>query len=261
MNMSTSAPKSAPVAHARSVEKNTWPHVPLSGAMKMRRAIRPLLFRLWRIAQLYGVRRSRRVQIVNIKLQTDARVFHPGQHFSSKILAHYVASLPLASCKVLDMGTGSGVLGIAASQRGAEVLAVDVNPHAIALARSNAASNSANLEVRQSDLFAAFAQTEKFDWIIFNPPFFAKHVEGELQAAYNAGAQHETIVRFLEEAQNFLAPKGKILMIVSSDMALDEMASLFARFHYRLTQVEIKPHWFEIFYLVQLTTPSQHVIP
>lgn len=228
--------------------------------MKMRRAIRPLLFRLWRLAQLYSARRSSHVRIENLTLQTDPRVFHPGQHFSTRILAHYVARLPLRGRRVLDMGTGSGVIGIVAAQQDTEVLAVDVNPHAVALARANAATTAASLRAVQSDLFAMLPRKEKFDWIIFNPPFFAKRAEGDLQAAYNAGEQHETLARFLEEAQSFLTHEGRILLIVSSDMALDEIASMLARFQYRLAHVEARPHWFEIFYLVQLTTPSQDVI-
>ncbi len=225
---------------------------PLPFAMKLRRAIRPALFQLWRIVQSAQNRKPGVVRLANLVLRTTPEVFHPGQHFSSKILACYVAALPLRGRRVLDMGAGSGVAGIVAAQHGAHVLAVDINPHATALARSNAMANGAALQALQSDLFAALPQTERFDWIIFNPPFFAKRAHGALQAAYNAGEQHETLARFLEEAQSFLAPEGKILLLVSSDMALDELAGLLARFHYRLAHMETKPHLFEIFYLLHL---------
>jgi HemK-related putative methylase len=240
-----------------AVERLAWPHAPLPLAMKMRRAVRPLLFRLWRIVQLYRARRARQVQIENLELRTDPAVFHPGQHFSSKILAYYVAQLPLRNRRVLDMGTGSGVIGIVAARHGAEALAVDVNPHAVELARRNASANHVLLRVQQSNLFEALPHEEIFDWIIFNPPFFAKLAQNDLQAAYNAGEQHEILARFLEEAQSFLASEGKILLIVSSDMALDEMARMLARFGYCFARVEVKPHWFEIFYLVQLVPASQ----
>ncbi len=228
--------------------------------MKLRRLVRPAIFRLWRAWQLAANRSAGLVQIEQIVLQTHPQVFHPGQHFSSKLLAQYVAQLPLRGRRVLDLGTGSGVIGIAAAQHGAHVLAVDRNPQAVALARSNAAANGVSLEVRHSDLFAALAPNEKFDWIIFNPPFFAKHAPEELHAAYNAGAQLETLDLFLKEAQNHLAPNGKVLLIVSSDMALDEMARKLVRHEYQLAHVDAVPHWFEIFYLVQLAPAKEIVI-
>jgi ribosomal protein L11 methyltransferase len=55
---------------------------------------------------------------------------------------------------VLDVGTGSGVLALAAARLGAgRVLAVDVDPDALANARSNSALNGAPpaLEFRQAD--------------------------------------------------------------------------------------------------------------
>ena len=233
---------------------------PLPLRMKLWRLLRPVIFRLWRAWQRAANRTAVSVRIEQLVLQTHPQVFHPGQHFSSKLLARYVAQLPLRGKRVLDLGTGSGVIGIAAARHGARVLAVDRNPHAVALARSNAVSNSVSLQTRQSDLFRGLAPTEKFDWIIFNPPFFAKNAQEELHAAYNAGAQLETLARFLKEAQRFLTPAGRVLLIVSSDMALKEMAGMLARFDYRLAHLETEPHWFEIFYLVQLAIASVPVI-
>ena len=73
--------------------------------------------------------------------------------------------------KVLDMGTGSGVNAILAASKGAEVVAVDINPHALVAARDNAARNGVGglVEVRHSDVFSEV--TETFDLIVFDPPY------------------------------------------------------------------------------------------
>lgn len=260
MDLSTSDLLGASVPRAVRIELQGWPHTPLSLALKLRRRIRPLLFCLWRIAQRLGAHRPGLVSIENLELRTDPRVFHPGQHFSSRILVKHLDQLPLQERRVLDMGTGCGVVGIFAARHGAKALAIDVNPHAVALAQKNAHAHGLSLRVLLSDLFNNLTGAAQFDWIIFNPPFFPRPAHGLLQTAYNAGSQYETIARFLEEAKNFLAPEGKILLIVSSDMALDELADLFKRFHYRLAEVEAKPHLFEIFYLVQLVPASEQVV-
>ena len=70
--------------------------------------------------------------------------------------------------RVLDMGTGSGVNGIVAASRSRDVLAVDVNPAAVACARDNAERNGVadRMEVRESDLFQN--ASGRFDLIIFD---------------------------------------------------------------------------------------------
>src|SRR5205085_11515425 len=56
-------------------------------------------------------------------------------------LAEIVLSESTADDRVLDMGTGSGVNAIAAATCGADVLAVDINPVAVAAARQDAEPN------------------------------------------------------------------------------------------------------------------------
>ena len=73
--------------------------------------------------------------------------------------------------RVLDMGTGSGVNGIVAASRAHKVLAVDVNPAAVACAGDNAERNGVadRVTVQESDLFQN--ASGRFDLIIFDPPY------------------------------------------------------------------------------------------
>jgi release factor glutamine methyltransferase len=228
-------------------------------ALRMRRKIRPVLFRILYPLLIYWNRKPRRAKIGGLALRTDPRVFHPGQHFSSKILANYVAGLDLNGCKVLDMGTGSGVIGVTAARRGAHVIAVDINPHAARLAAGNAFALgvSADMRVVCSDLFAGLAGVPNFDWIIFNPPFYPRAAQQASEIAFNAGNDYEVVRRFLQQAKNFLAPAGKILLILSSDMDLTRIQSIVEHCRFQNVHNEIKPHLFEIFHLVQLIVASE----
>jgi SAM-dependent methyltransferase len=70
----------------------------------------------------------------------------------------------------LDVGCGSGVLGIAMARRCEEVVALDLNPRAIELTTFNAALNGIrNLRCVQCDLFEALTATP-FERIVFNSP-------------------------------------------------------------------------------------------
>lgn len=231
-----------------------WHATPIPAAIRIRQKIRPLLFRLLHPLHLYFNRESRLTHVAGLSLRVDSQVFNPSHHFSSKILARYLRQFDLAGCRLLDMGTGSGIIGITAAQKGASVTAVDINPAAAQLAAANAQALhvAEQMRVLCGNLFAPMPDAVPFDWIVFNPPFFPRPATRALQAAYNAGENYATIMRFLQEAKNFLTPAGRILLILSSDMNLFELQAMFDRQNYRVTHCEIKPHLFEQFYLVQL---------
>jgi len=70
-------------------------------------------------------------------------------------LARYLLDHPalIRDRSVLDLGTGSGIVAIAACLGGARhVLAADIDPYAIAAARLNAAANGVELETLLGDL-------------------------------------------------------------------------------------------------------------
>lgn len=70
-------------------------------------------------------------------------------------LARYVLDHPksVAGRRVLDLGTGSGLVAIAAARAGArEAIAVDADPHALAALALNAAANGVSLDIRAGDV-------------------------------------------------------------------------------------------------------------
>jgi release factor glutamine methyltransferase len=119
---------------------------------------------------------------------------------------------------VLDMGTGSGIQAIAAAKKGADVTAADINSEALKCAQENAKRNEVEIKTIESDLFSKI--TEKFDTIIFNPPYVHTD-ENEIydleSAAWQGGREGRVIIdEFLLHAFEFLKPDGRILLLVSS---------------------------------------------
>ena len=72
--------------------------------------------------------------------------------------------------RVLDVGTGSGILAIAAIRMGAEsVLATDLEDDAVESAKQNIALNPVdNIEVISSDLLTNVPQTAKYNLVLAN---------------------------------------------------------------------------------------------
>ncbi len=80
----------------------------------------------------------------------------------------------MKTARVLDLGTGSGIVAISLALEcpQAQIVAVDLSPAAISVARNNAARLGAKIEFRQGDWFAPLAG-EWFDLIVSNPPYIA----------------------------------------------------------------------------------------
>ena len=71
--------------------------------------------------------------------------------------------------RVLDLGTGTGIVGICLTKEGRSVVAVDISRAAVRTARANARRNGVSLECYESDLLASVEG--RFDLIAFNLPY------------------------------------------------------------------------------------------
>ncbi|MCX7680409.1 MAG: 50S ribosomal protein L11 methyltransferase [Anaerolineae bacterium] len=94
--------------------------------------------------------------------------FGSGLHPSTRLCLMKLEELVRPGARVLDMGTGSGILAIAAARLGAgQVLAVDNDPVAVRVARENVAANGVRELVRVVRGSLAEAQGE-YDVIVVN---------------------------------------------------------------------------------------------
>ncbi len=127
--------------------------------------------------------------------------------------------------RVLDMGTGSGVNGIVAASGARRVLAVDVNPAAVACARDNAERNGVadRVEVRESDLFQD--TPGRFDLIIFDPPFRWFRPRDMFERG-TADENYRTLTTFFDQASDHLEPGGRILLSFGTTGDIDYLHHL-----------------------------------
>ena len=116
--------------------------------------------------------------------------------------------------RVLDMGAGSGIQAQTALNAGAKnVLAVDIDQEVIKYLTKN------HIQAIQSDLFSNIKKNEKFDLIVFNPPYLPEDLREDKESARitSGGKQgDEIIIRFLKQSLAHLAPEGSIFIVLSS---------------------------------------------
>ncbi|MEI8038134.1 MAG: peptide chain release factor N(5)-glutamine methyltransferase [Verrucomicrobiota bacterium] len=162
------------------------------------------------------------------EFKTDARALIPRPE--TEELAEWILSWELPSIsRVLDMGCGSGVLGLtlAAERPAWEVTLADVSPEALALARENAALLALDsVGFVHSDLFSAV--TGGFDGIVANLPYvpdgerasMAREVLHDPELALFSGPDGlDLIRRFIPEAFSRLNPGGWLVLEIGHDQA------------------------------------------
>lgn len=94
--------------------------------------------------------------------------FGTGTHETTALCAELIEKHMPKGKRVLDVGTGSGILAVLASKLGAgEIEALDIDPNAVKAAKENCIANNAlNVTCRQSDLIRA--ASGKYDFISAN---------------------------------------------------------------------------------------------
>lgn len=122
--------------------------------------------------------------------------------------------------RVLDLGTGSGINGLFAARLGASVIATDINPLAIRCAHVNALIHhlERQIETRIGDLFEP-VQGEKFDLILFNPPYYRGRPRDLPDYAWRSP---DAFDRFLRELPLYLREGGRALIVLSTDGDIQE---------------------------------------
>ncbi|MGW6833911.1 HemK2/MTQ2 family protein methyltransferase [Streptomyces sp. NPDC054949] len=138
----------------------------------------------------------------------------------TRLIAQVLALEPLRpGARVLEIGTGTGVLALHAAGRGARVTAVDVAWRAVLSARLNALRRRLPLRVIRGD-FAAADIGSPFDLVVSNPPYVPAP-ERELPArgperAWDAGPDGRGVIdRICASIPSLLRPGGVLLMVHS----------------------------------------------
>ena len=144
--------------------------------------------------------------------------------------------------KLLDIGTGSGVIAVCLAKelREAQIRAVDISSAALRVARENAQRHGVAGRIRfaQGDLFEPVAEERgSFDLILANPPYIrsgdlallAPEIRAwEPIAALDGGADGlDYYRRIATECESYLTAAGRLLLEIGDGMG-EAVARIFA---------------------------------
>jgi len=123
--------------------------------------------------------------------------------------------------RCLDLGCGSGVVGLYLLSRGIclETFFIDVNEYALINSRDNLLLNNLGhrgLPIHISDLDGLFREPA-FDLVVANPPYLPGSPRDRYEYSIYCGARgYETIVDFIDFSHQVLEDSGRLYVVYSS---------------------------------------------
>ncbi|MDE1850638.1 MAG: methyltransferase [Candidatus Micrarchaeota archaeon] len=194
-----------------------------------------------------------------LKILKKYTVYDPGD--DSFLAARHLAKAleKMKGAVVLDMGTGTGILGMVAatSQNVKSVTFADINAHAIENVQDNAKLNKEKIIAQtnfvNTDLFSKIKG--KFDLIIFNSPYlrsgFFFHTE-ESKAWEGGKKGIEVSMEFLRQAKKHMKKSSTILIIESSLGSIPDFVAESEALGYSVRKVASVKSLFERIFLFAL---------
>ena len=149
-----------------------------------------------------------------------------------------------ANGKVLDVGTGSGIQAITALEKTKDVLATDINKESIKHVKQKGVKGI------ESNLFDKIK--ERFDLIIFNPPYLPRDEREDKISAYSTtGGRkgYELLIKFISNLKNHLKKDGKALIVFSNLTNKDKIDSIIKKNNLNHKCLETKKIDFEELYV------------
>jgi len=182
-----------------------------------------------------------------VKLGDTNLVYEPAE--DSFLLAEAALKEAEPGMRILEVGTGSGFVSaiLLSNLKDIRLFATEINPYAARCAKEN------GVEVIRTDLFRGIRPKNPetcFDLILFNPPYLPtskeEKISGWLNYAFDGGISgRETLDRFLDEVRDYLRPRGKILVLISSITGLEAVKEKMKGLGFEVDIVERKKVSFE----------------
>lgn len=144
------------------------------------------------------------------------------------------------SDSVLEIGTGSGIISMFIEDI-AQVIATDINPQAVKCAKLN------GIDVIMTDLFDGINGKEKFDLIVFNPPYLpSEGQKTDMDILWDGGPNGRgTINRFLDQVKDYLTEDGRILLLASSLTGIEQIIARMESIGFVVDEIMGEKHFFE----------------
>lgn len=169
-----------------------------------------------------------------INLKIFPNVFSPKYFTDSAWFAKTIPKI-VKKERLLEIGTGIGIVALFAARNGAEVVATDINPSAVKNAKENFKRYNLNIPVTLSDMYKNLNPKEKFDFIFWNHPFNKGKNPKEtilLQGAFDY--DYNSLKKYIRGAHKYLKKNGRLLLGTGNFADLKEIKRIASKYNYKM---------------------------
>lgn len=176
--------------------------------------------------KIRGHKEAYHIEVNGLKIKVLPNVFSPGYFADSAFFAREIPQI-VGKSSLLEIGTGTGVVTLAAALNGAEVYATDINLDAVENADINFFEYDVKVCLLEGDVFDALPNVLKVDFIFWNHPFNRADQPVD-DMLLRAGFDHDYkgLRKYISGARGHLNPEGTLLLGTGNFADLDEMARI-----------------------------------
>lgn len=174
------------------------------------------------------------IEILGINLEIYPEVFSPKYFTDSAWFAKILPSI-IGKSKLLEIGTGTGLIALLSALNGAEVTATDINPQAVLNAKKNFKNYNLNIPTYLGSVYDSLDESQKFDYIFWNHPFnYGTDPDETVLLKAGFDFKYESLEKYIAEAKNHLMPSGKLLLGTGNYADLERINEIASSHHYSL---------------------------
>lgn len=158
------------------------------------------------------------------------------------------ALAPAGECRILDIGTGTGLIALMMAQRfpKAEIIGIDIDGDAVCQARENVIASPFNdrISMVEGDV-SDYHTNQCFETIVSNPPFFVSSLEcPDSQRSIARHTSSLTYKTLFKSVNRLLSDSGSFSLVIPSDYRsqLESEAALMGFFVTRICSVRTTPN-------------------
>ncbi|MBD3354369.1 methyltransferase [Candidatus Woesearchaeota archaeon] len=163
------------------------------------------------------------------ELKIKPNVFSPAYFSDSQWFADNLTEI-VEQKKLLEIGTGTGIIALACRMNGADVTATDINECAVENAKINLPKD---VKILLGDMYEPVEG--KFDYIFWNHPFNKGDNPNEkilLKAGFDY--KYESLEKYISQASEYLLDDGKLLLGTGNFADIDEIKRIAKENSYSL---------------------------
>lgn len=171
------------------------------------------------------------------KFQIFPKVFSP-KLFSESIWFGNKLKIISKDKKLLEVGTGTGIIALICALSGIKVETTDINEDAIINARLNFTNYSVNIPTYKGNVYSGIPKNKEYDIIFWNHPFnYSKTKEKNTFLKSIFDWEYRYLERYISRARDYLTLDGRLLLGTGNLADLNKIKRIGEKYGFKIKEL------------------------